>query len=198
MKRRGALALLLLALAACATPLPTRYYTLSGELPLPETATSTTHGSRVAIGPVSVPEALDRQQIVLRVAPDRYAISDADRWAEPLKREIPRVLAEDVGRRLPTADVAAYYQFGAQDAKYRVLIDVLRFESVPGKSITLEAAWSVRNRAGARLREARSVFVEKVDAPGIAPLVIAHDKALAALADKIAEAVAGLAGRGIK
>ena len=68
-------------------------------------------------------------------------------------------------------------------------IDILRFESVPAESITLEAAWSVRNAAGERLHEARFVQIEKVEAPGVAPLVSAHAKALAALAEEIAVAV---------
>ena len=80
-----------------------------------------------------------------------------------------------------------------QDADYRVSIDVLRFDSAPGFSATLEAVWSVRSSAGARLREARSVFVEPVILPGVDPLVHAHGKALAALAREIAEAVAALA-----
>jgi hypothetical protein len=189
MMRRGALALVLLALAACATPLPTRYYTLLNESPPPAKALNGPPEYRVAIGPVSVPEALDRMRIVLRVAPERYAMSDAERWAEPLKRGIPRVLAQDVGERLPAARVAAYFEYGGEGADYRVPIDILRFESVPGESITLEAAWSVRNRAGERLRESSFVLVEPVSAPGIAPLVAAHAKALAALASKIAQAL---------
>lgn len=192
MKLRGVFALVLFALVACTTPMTTRYYTLSGG-PAPAKAASVGSAYRVAIGPVSVPEALDRLQLVLRVAPKRYAIADTERWSEPLKREIPRVIAQEVGQRLPAARVAVHSQHAAQGADYRVLIDVLRFESVPGASITLEAAWSVRNRAGGRLHEARSVFVEKVNAPGVAALVGAHEQALSALGREIAEAVEALA-----
>lgn len=197
MRRNGAriaaIAVALLALAACATPLKTRYYTLFGLAQAPVAAASAAAQYRVAIGPVSVPEALDRLQVVLRVAPNRYAISDSERWSEPLKREIPRVLAQEVGRRLPAAHVAANFQYGGQDADYRVWMDLLRFESAPGESITLEAAWSLRNRAGERLREGRFVLVEGVDAAGISPLVAAHGKALSALAREIAATVAALA-----
>ncbi len=193
MKPRGVLIASLIALAACATPAQTRYYTLSAASPPSATAASAAAEYRVAIGPVKVPEALDRIQIVLRVAPDRYAISDTDGWLTPLKREIPRVIAQEVGQRLPAAQVAAHVQYGGQEADYRVLIDVLRFESAPGESATLEAAWSVRGRAGERLREARSVFVEAVNAPGVAPLVAAHERALAALGREIAAAVQPLA-----
>lgn len=182
----------LAALVGCATPAATRYYTLSGRLSAPALAASGVPEYRVTIGPVTVPEPLDRLQIVLRVAPNRYAIADAERWSGYLKREIPRVIAEDVAQRLPAARVAADSQYGGQDANYRVLIDVLRFESVPGESITLEASWSVRSRGGERLREAHSVFVEQVQDAGVAPLVAAHETALAALGREIAKTVEAL------
>lgn len=177
----------LLVLAACAAPAKTRYYLLSGgSAPASE---SEAPAYRVAIGPVTVPEALDRQQIVLHVAPDRYVITDGELWAEPLKRDIPRVIADDVGQHLPAARVAAYFQLEGQGADYRVFIDVLRFESAPGQSSTLDVAWSVRNRAGERLHEAHSVFVEAVAAPGIEPLIAAHAKALDAFGREIAVAL---------
>lgn len=193
MRVRAALIVALAALAACANPAPTRYYTLLAESAPPAAASGKPPDYRVAIGPVSLPEALDRRQIVLRVAPNRYAIADTDRWAEPLKREIPRVIAEDVARQLLQAGIAADSQLGGQGVDYRVLIDVLRFESVPGESIALEAAWSVRDRAGRRLHEANFRLVEKVKDPGVAALVSAHAKALAALAADIATAVRTLA-----
>lgn len=182
----------LLALAACAAPATTRYYTLAGAAP-PAPAARESAIYSVAIGPATVPEALDRMQLVLRVAPDRYEIADAEYWSTPLKREIPPVIAGEVGMRLPEARVAAYVQHGGQDADYRVLIDVLRFDAAPGATVTLEAAWTVRNRAGLRLAAAQSTFVEAVDAPGFAPLVSAHRKALAALGHEIAAAVKALA-----
>lgn len=188
MKLRSALLIFsLITLAACASPVKTRYHMLSGESPAAAKAVNETPEYRVAIGPATVPEALDRQQIVLSVAPNPYVISDNERWSEPLKREIPRVIAAAVGQRLPRAHVAAHIQYSGQGADYQVLIDVLRFESVPGKSITLEAAWSVRNRAGERLSEARSIFVEQVSAPGVPALVAAHEKALNSFSHEIAE-----------
>jgi len=190
---RVALTVSSLALVACTTPAQTHYYSLSLELPPPANTARAARDYRVAIGPVTLPEALDRSQIVLRVAPNRYAIADAERWSEPLRLEIPRVIAEEVGQGLPAARVASYMQDGGQGADYRVLIDVLRFESVPGVSVTLEAAWSVRNRAGARVREAHFRLVEKVGVSGVAPLVAAHAKGLAALAQEIAAALVTLA-----
>jgi len=189
--RRRVLLVSLMALFGCTTLAQTRYYSLSSGSPPPNPANETP-AYRVAIGPATVPEALDRMQMVLRIAPNRYAISDTDRWSVPLKREIPRVLAEEVGHRLASARVAPYEQHSGQDADYRVLIDVVRLESVPGDSITLEAVWVVRNRSGESLRETRSVIVDQVNAPGVAPLVATQRSALAALGREIADAVDAL------
>jgi len=193
MNRRALPLALLILLAACATPSNTHYYTLSGGSAIVAQQGASAADYRVAIGPVTVPDALDRLQIVVNVAPNRQAILDEENWSAPLKRQIPRVIAEAVGQHLPTARVAGYTQYGGQDADFGVLIDVTRFESVPGESIALEALWTVRDRAGRRLREARSALVERVDAPGVAPLVRAHGKALVALGEEIAAAIAQLA-----
>ena len=188
-----AVLLVALLLAACATPLKTRYYTLSAQAPQVEESPAAAPRYRVAIGPVSVPEEIDRLQIVARIAPNRYSISDAERWSEPLKHELPHVIARQVAQHLPAARVSAHLQYSGQDADYRVLIDVTRFESVPGKSATLEATWSVRDRAGTRMPESRPRSVEPVHAPGVAPLVAAHTKAVAALGREVADAVGALA-----
>lgn len=197
MRTRGLLLISLFVLVGCATPGKPRFHTLSYHLAAPAGSQSAAAVAayRVAIGPATVPEAIDRPQMVLDVAPGRHAILDGENWSAPLKREIPRVLAEVVGRKLAEARVAAYSQHGGQDADFKVLIDVQRFESIPGTSVSVEALWSVHNRDGKRLREVRSVVVERVSAPGIAPLVEAHSKALAALGGEIAEAVAVLAAR---
>lgn len=192
MKLIAFLVISLITLSACTAPTKVRYHMLSGGSPLQVNSASETPEYRVAIGPATIPEALDRQQIVLSVAPNRYAISDSDRWSEPLKREIPRVIAEAVGERLHAIHVAAHSQYGGQGADYRVLIDVLRFDSAPGKSITLEAKWSIRTRTGDRLKEAHFILVEQVSAQGISPLVTAHAKALDELGREIAMTIDSL------
>jgi len=197
---RSALIASVMTLAACATPMKTHYYVLSGGSPI---SPAELHGApeyRVSIGPVTVPEALDRLQIVLSVAPDRYAISDTEVWSTPLKREIPRVIAMELGKLLSSALVAGRLQQGSQGADFQVLIDVLRFESLAGESITLDAAWSVRNRAGERLHEAHSIFTEQVKTPEIPALIAAHASALKALSGEIAASLNSLtrAGRQVK
>lgn len=195
MKSRALLLVALLALGACAAPGTLRYHTLLGEAPPRAASVDAKPAFRVAIAPVTLPEALDRPQLVLRVAPNQLTVADAERWAEPLKREIARVLAQQLGARLPAAYVATSTQYGAQQADYRVLVDVLRFDAAPGKSVTLEADWSLRDRTGVRLREGRSARIEQLSAPGIDLLVSAHSRALETLSADIADALKSIAKR---
>jgi ABC-type transport auxiliary lipoprotein component len=92
------LSLALLAVG-CGTPPKEYFYTLSdytsGDYTLGDLATGDAGGSNysVAIAPVSVPEDVDRPQMVVRAGGHRVEMSELHRWAEPLKSEIPRVLA---------------------------------------------------------------------------------------------------------
>ena len=45
---------------------------------------------------------------------------------------------------LGTPDVTVFPQTTAAGASYRVVINVLRFDSVPGEAATLDAVWTVR------------------------------------------------------
>jgi hypothetical protein len=140
----------------------------------------------VAVGPVTVPAVVDRPEIVLLVGPNRVEVSDFNRWAEPLKRAIPRAVAARLAQQLASARVSVYPP-GGGDADYRVLIDVERFESVPGKAVAIEASWWVRRSAGSEVRAGRSVVHESVAGAGYDAVVAAHSRALDSIARDIAE-----------
>jgi hypothetical protein len=101
--RFAVLAVIAIALAACASPIQENFYTLSG----PQAAMPAAGAAppSVFVGPVTVPEAVDRLPMVLSTAANQVEISDAHRWAEPLKASIPRVIAETLMRELATPDV---------------------------------------------------------------------------------------------
>lgn len=183
------LASIVLACAGCATPTGTRYFSLADTAPAPVLLSGVEPACRVAFAPATLPEAVDRRQLVLRIAPGRYEISDANGWLSPLRYEIPRAIADEVRALLPQASVVAYRQHGGQGADYRVALDVVRFESAPGDSVTLEATWSVRSRAGELLRESSATYAVPVNDAGIDAVVAAHRKALAKIGKDIAEAL---------
>jgi hypothetical protein len=183
---RIALATALALIAGCGTSPKERYYTLSAE-EAPAGAAPAKAAYTVAVGPATVPAVVDRFGIVLRVEANRVEVNDLHRWAEPLRRAIPRVVAANLARELGTARVVVYPPGGSEVADYRVFLDVSRFESEAGKAVTLEAAWSIRRSAGGELRTGSSVVREPVAGSGYEPLVAAHSRALDAVSREIAE-----------
>ncbi|HYR33406.1 MAG TPA: PqiC family protein [Burkholderiales bacterium] len=165
-------------LAACGSPPRERFYTLNA----PEPPAAAEGAPSIAVGPVSIPEMVDRPQIVVRLGANQVQIAEQARWAEPLKGAIARVVAANLATTLG-ARVAAQRN---GDADYRVALDVQRFES-PADAVLIEALWTVTAKSGKR--SGRSVVREKIAGKDYEALAAAHSAALAAISREIAAAI---------
>jgi uncharacterized lipoprotein YmbA len=173
--------------AGCSTPPQERFFTLESP-PASQPAPNTAVGDfLIVVGPITVPEVVDRPQIVLRTAPGRVEIAEQARWAAPLKSEIPRVIADHLARLLNGARTAVFAERASGTPDYRVLIDIQRFESAPQQGATIQASWSVRPASGGPLI-GRSLVSEPAGA-GYDELVAAHSRALGAISREIAAAI---------
>lgn len=181
MSRLASTVLVTTVVAACASS-TAQFYTLSANGAAAPTEPA---AYSVAVGPVGVPEIVDRPQFVVRVAENQVELAEHARWAEPLKGAIPRVIAANLARTLSDARVAA----NSPDGDYRVVVDIQRFESVRGDAVTIDALWSVRPPKGTALRAGRSVVREAVAGKDYDGLAAAHSKALAVLSDDIAQVI---------
>ncbi len=172
-------------MAGCASP-RSSFYTLS------PTAKAADGGAdySVAVGPVSVPAEVDRQQIVVRLAPNRVSVEEFHRWASPLPDAIAGVVAENLSAMLGTPHVALWSRPMHGGARYRVLLDVVRFDSAPGESAVLDVIWMVRGATGTAA--GRTTVGEPVPDREYAALAAAHSRALGRLSGEIAEAIRGL------
>ena len=193
--RRHASFVLLFALlvigAGCASP-RSNFYTLNSA------AKPVTTGAdySVAVGPVSVPVSVDRPQIVVRLAPNEVAIDEFHRWASPLPDGISRVVAENLAAMLGTPRVTVFSQPTAAGAQFRVLIDVLRFESAPGEAASLDAVWTVRGTKDGTTRSGRTTVREPVSDREYGTLAAAHSRALGKLSADLAGAIQALVQAG--
>jgi uncharacterized lipoprotein YmbA len=177
----GALA----ALAAACTSTPSRFYTLSA------TATPSAASSNlsIAVGPVSVPAAVDRPQIVVSTSANQVTVDDFNRWAAPLQDNLARVVAENLVALLGAPRVTLFPQTLGADVDYRVQIEIRNFESAPGKSASLDAVWTVRRAKDGKTETGRTSAREKVDGNDYEALAAAHSRGVARLSQDIAEAV---------
>jgi uncharacterized lipoprotein YmbA len=172
-----------IVLAGCASSSPSHFYTLSSSghpAGMPQT------DCYVSVGPISVPSVVDRPQIVVRTGPNQVFIDEFERWASPLKEDILRVVAENLVSALGTSQVTVFSQSTAADASYRVLIDILRFESEPDRAATLDALWTVNSRKAGESRRTRTTITEPTRGSGYAEVIAAHSRALGRLSDEIA------------
>lgn len=179
-------ALLALTAAGC-VPATSKYYTLASTIT--GTGTPPPQHYTVLVGPVSVPNEVDRPQIVVRVAPNRVEIDDLHCWAGPLADGIAGTVVGDLGVLLGSHDVVTGPAPSLQPT-HRVAIDVRSFESMPGRSVALDALWTVTPTSrGAALRSGRVKVEEPVATGDYDALAAAHSRAIAGLSREIAAAI---------
>lgn len=172
-----------LVAAGCASSPASHYYMLSPASPqafMPQANCS------VSVGPISVPAVLDRRQIVVRTGPNQVFFDEFNRWSSPLKDDIGRVVVENLVSLLATTQVTLFPQSTAAEASYRVMIDVLRFDSEPGRAATLDALWTVSSTKGTQAYRGRTTLTEATQGNDYAALVAAHSRTLGKLSAEIA------------
>jgi len=180
------------ALAGCGTSPKSNFYTLGPDA-VPANADAKSSYT-VAIGSVTVPDMLDRPQIVIRSGANQVVISDFERWAGTLKSEIARAIADNLTQMLGGAIVFAYPQGASVTADYKVLVDVQRFDSTLGDAATVEVLWHVRPAKGEPRTGRSAVRVATDGATSYDALVAAHNRALASVSRDIANAISAAGG----
>ncbi|WP_428421169.1 PqiC family protein [Methylibium sp.] len=195
--RRRALALGaagLALLAGCASAPPERFYRLA-TAPVPARAATTGEGPVVVVGAVTLPDLVDRPQIVTLGAGSRVDVSEANRWAEPLRFALGRVVAGQLAEALGTPFVYAYPQTAVADAAFRVTLNVQRFDAERGVAVDDELLWTVRRVADGQLRSGRSSGRAVPADASYDALAAAHVAALASVSREIAQAIGELSAR---
>ena len=186
-RARAILLALVAFVAGCASP-PSRFYTLSA------TAASGGPPSKltIAVGPVSVPAAVDQPQIVVSTSANQVTFDEYNRWASPLQDNLARVVADDLVAILGTPRVTLFPQPLNAEVDYRVQIEVRNFESVPGTSASMDAVWTVRRTKGGKSETGRTSARESVQDAGYDALAAAHSRGVARMSADIAAAVRSL------
>ena len=174
------------ALAGCGSSPVTHFYTLNTvAAPSPSNAKVS---YTVAIGAVTLPDSLDRPQIVLRKAGNQVAVAEFERWVGSLKDEIALAVAANLKQSLDGASVFAQPMGAGMNADVNVLLYVQRFDSVLGDAAAVEVLWQVSPAKGAA-KSGQSTVREPAGGAGYDALVAAHGRALAAVSRDIAAAI---------
>jgi uncharacterized lipoprotein YmbA len=153
-----------------------------------ETVASPQNAPTVTVAPITLSELVDRPQMVVRLDGTQVDILEMHRWAEPLKSGIPRLLAENLSRLLGSAQVSTYSQNIATEVDYRIFVDIPRFEST-ADSVTVDALWTIRRPTQGSQKTGRLQVHEPRGGEGYEALILAYNRALAAVSNDIARAI---------
>ncbi len=177
------------ALTACSSP-PAHFYTLTGAGN--PSAIPANPPFLIEVPAVSVPEEINRKQLVVHKSATQVEMLEQTRWAAPPADEIRQALSSNLATQLRTIDIAGS-PHPAQVPVYRIQVNLQRFESWPGQRTTLSAVWSVRALQTQAVMTCHSRVTESV-LTGYDALVAGHRRALDQLAAEIANGVRALAG----
>ena len=183
-----------LALAGClGSSRPSRFYTLA-PLQIRNGQGGTPPDATLAIGPVEIPESIDRPQIVTRTGANELVVAEFDRWGGALDSEISGALVATVRDRLASQQIAVAPWRSAilssVGPSYRAAVSVSRFDGIPGQSVVLQGRWELIGQSGESLGVREATVTEKIDGAGYDALVAAMQRALVRFGQQMADSVA--------
>lgn len=189
----------LIVWAGCGTTKPSRFYNLTAVSGSQMSAdfSATTKDIGLGIGPIKIPDSLDRPELVVRKGPNEIKVAQFDRWAGSLKEDLSCVMLENLSSLLATDLVFLYPWRGVAPIDYQIIIDIIQLDGKPGGSVTLSARWIVikKDREEVVIMK-RSKVTRSTDVGGYEGLVAAQSYALGELSHEIAEGIKGLVERG--
>lgn len=184
--------LLPVLLAGCAVGQQTRFYTLATTTE-PTAVARPENGLVIGLGPVTLPQYLDRPDIVTRQGANQMRLPDIYRWAEPLQPLMTRILAEDLYALLNANDVVPLPQRGDIRLDRAIEVDVGRFDATEAGEVTLDARWRIYGGDEQTLiTSGRSILTEAgAPVPDYDAIVAAMSRAVGRLSQEIAAAIGG-------
>jgi uncharacterized lipoprotein YmbA len=169
------------------------------------------------VGPVSLPDSVDRPSLVVNSSHNEIEVLKYDRWAGSLKADVSRVIAANLARELGISNIWSFSQSIQTNFDYQVFIDVQNLHSKLGESVFVDVLWTIKpsdsaNTALVKTSERKSVgtknpgaysessFVpkvmmgrssvnERVTQPGLEALVAAQSRAFAKVSEEIASSI---------
>ena len=179
-------------LAACASPAPPpALYQLRSAPPVPVQAVAAPQQVLQLLLPVALPEALQRDALLLPQGQTGLQALAGHRWAEPLADAVPRLLRQDLGALLGEARVWAAPVPAGVVITRQCRVEILSLLATPERTaVVLQARWTLSDPSG---RIAPQVQTTQIGVPSAGPdvdaLVAAHRLALWRLAEQVALAV---------
>ncbi|HEX2943458.1 MAG TPA: PqiC family protein [Rhodopila sp.] len=181
------LAAALLAVACSRSGPPPNMYVLGNPQTVVTASMSDSHMPVIEVAGVRVPGYLDTTEIVTRNG-SQIVPSATGQWAERLSIGVARALAADLATRLPTMLVTTTQPLSPPARQ--VLLNVDTMEARPDHQVVMITNWSIMDGTTERTFLSRhSTFATPIQGTGDAAVVAAMTRAVAELADQVANGI---------
>ncbi len=173
-------------------------YSLSHSKETAPTVIKSLPNTVINIAPVSIIEVVDRPQIVIQISPNTVQILEQQRWAQPLKNEIGRVVAKNLSSLLNTKLITAYpTNIGSGNiAGYKVQLNVQQFESnVNNSNAIITINYTVRRVSDNQSLSNTVTSNQAITGSSFSDLVLAHSQAIGVISNEIAKTIASMSAQ---
>jgi len=184
------LILLSLLFPACGSSPNARIYILNTMDRIDASSILKNQNITVKIGPISIPDALDKSQIVTRLGTNELLADEFNRWSGDYQSDIQRVLGENISILLPARQVILNQELTLFPVDFQVLVNVREFDGSLGGTVTLNADWTIAgSNKGQPVTAKKSIFQENTNGSDYQSYVAAQSRLLAKLSSEIASEI---------
>ena len=164
---------------------PVEYYMLDASVGIDNNQTlKGDEGPMIGLGPIRLPEYLDRFQMVVAVSENKYKLIDGHRWAEKLDQNISLALFKTLPSQLGTDRMIRYPWPQRPGVDFQVKIDILELNVDQDGQSQLVAQWSIKSKDKTILNK-RSTFTAQASTTDIDKMVQAQSECLTKLGQEI-------------
>lgn len=178
--------LIIIFITGCAkNSKPIEYYMLDASVGIPSyESTENDNGPLIGLGPIRLPEYLDRFQMVIAVSENKYKLIENHRWAEKLDQNVSLALFKSLPAQLGTDRVVRYPWPQRPGVDFQVKIDILELNINQTGQSKLVAQWAIKSKDKTLLNK-RSSFTTEASHTDIDKMVQAQSECLTQLGQEI-------------
>jgi uncharacterized lipoprotein YmbA len=167
---------------------PMHFYMLNADSGAADTVrvSAASQGPVIGLGPIRIPDYLNRPQMIVAIADNQYRLFEDHRWAERLDQNISLALFKALPRQLGTDRIVRFPWSQRQVIDYQVGIDILEFNVNASGQSRLIAQWFIK-RKDLPIIDKRSIYQFPASTTDQAVMVKAQSQCLTKLGQEIAE-----------
>lgn len=157
--KKIALSVLLFGLFGCSSAPETHYYSLLPDAKV--TAQGLGENIALGIGPVIVPDILDRPGLVSYSGENQLKISTYHIWAGKIDSAISSKLSAEIGQRLDIERIWAFPWDNRIRPEYQIRLQINDMGGVLGGEVQLNLVWTLLSEYGQKEQLSKAIRLQK-------------------------------------